>query len=112
MICTLGFGTAFVPVMIVAVQGVAPQETGLASGLVNTSRLVGGTLGLAAFSTAAASYTHSHAAAGAAVALTEGYQLAFLLSAATTLVGAMVAAVLLRRHLRPVAQEAGVTQEA
>jgi predicted MFS family arabinose efflux permease len=111
-ICTLGFGTAFVPVMIVAVQGIEPQETGLASGLVNTSRLVGGTLGLAAFSTVAASYTHSHSAAGAAVALTEGYQLAFLLSAATTLVGAVAAATLLRRHLHAAPQEAGATQEA
>ncbi|HEX8754233.1 MAG TPA: MFS transporter [Solirubrobacterales bacterium] len=113
VICTLGFGTAFVPVMIVAVQGVAPQESGLASGLVNTSRLVGGTLGLAAFSTVAASYTHSHASSGAAVALTDGYQLAFLLAAATTLLGAVAAATLLRRHLQPAGQEAaGATQEA
>ncbi|HEX2392162.1 MAG TPA: MFS transporter [Solirubrobacterales bacterium] len=112
VISTLGFGTAFVPVMIVAVQGVEPRETGLASGLVNTSRLVGGTLGLAAFSTAAASYTSSHSAASAALALTDGYQLAFLLSSATTLVGAVVGATLLRRHLRPVAQGAGATQEA
>ncbi len=106
VLTTLGFGTAMVPVMIVSVQGVAPGETGLASGLVNTSRLVGGTLGLAVFSTVAASYTHSRTGVGAAVALTDGYQLAFLLSAATTLIAAVVAATLLRRHLRPVPQEA------
>jgi EmrB/QacA subfamily drug resistance transporter len=108
VIATVGFGTAFVPVMIVAVQGVAPQETGLASGLVNTSRLVGGTLGLAVFSTLAASYTSSQADAGvsAVSALTDGYQLAFLLSAVTTLTGAVVAATLLRRHLQPLPQEA------
>ena len=51
---------ALVPVMIVAVQGVEPHETGLASGLINTSRLVGGSLGLAVLSTIAASYTGSH----------------------------------------------------
>jgi EmrB/QacA subfamily drug resistance transporter len=108
VLATLGFGTAFVPVMIGAVQGVAPEETGLASGLVNTSRLVGGTLGLAVFSTLAASYTGSQAdaGAGAASALTDGYRLAFLLSAATTLAAAVVAATWLRRHLQPLPQEA------
>jgi EmrB/QacA subfamily drug resistance transporter len=107
-LATIGFGTAFVPVMIVAVQGVAPEESGLASGLVNTSRLIGGTLGLAVFSTLAASYTSSQADAGvnAASALTDGFQLAFLLSALTTLAGAVVVATLLRRHLQPLPQEA------
>jgi EmrB/QacA subfamily drug resistance transporter len=108
VIATLGFGTSLVPVMIISVQGVAPGETGLASGLVNTSRLVGGTLGLAVFSTLAASYTSSQISSGTSTpaALTEGYQLAFLLSAATAAVGAIVAATLLRRHLQPLPQEA------
>jgi predicted MFS family arabinose efflux permease len=108
VIATLGFGAAMVPVMITAVQGVEPGETGLASGLVNTSRLIGGTLGLAVFSTLAASFTSSQVSsgAGAAVALSQGYQLAFLLSAATTMVGAVVAATLLRRHLQPLPQQA------
>lgn len=107
-ITTLGFGTAFVPVMIVSVQGVAPKESGLASGLVNTSRLVGGTLGLAVLSTLAASYTSSRADAGAsaAAALTDGYQLAFLICAATTLLAATIAATLVRRDLRAAGQAA------
>lgn len=109
VLTTLGFGTAFVPVMIASVQGVAPRESGLASGLVNTSRLVGGTLGLAVLSTLAASYTSSRADAGAsaAAALTDGYQLAFLISAAATLLAATLAATLLRRDLRVASEQAG-----
>jgi EmrB/QacA subfamily drug resistance transporter len=108
VLATAGFGAAFVPAMIGAVQGVAPSETGLASGLVNTSRLVGGTLGLAVFSTLAASYTNSQASAGAGAlsALTDGYQLAFLLGAIAVLLAAAIAATLLRRHLQPLPQEA------
>jgi EmrB/QacA subfamily drug resistance transporter len=120
VITTLGFGTAFVPVMIASVQGVAPSESGLASGLVNTSRLVGGTLGLAVLSTLAASFTSSRADAGAsaASALTDGYQLAFLISAAATLFAAALAATMVRRDLRvageqqPVAAERGTAPEA
>jgi EmrB/QacA subfamily drug resistance transporter len=108
VITTLGFGTAFVPVMIASVQGVAPSESGLASGLINTSRLVGGTLGLAILSTLAASFASSRAdaGAGAAAALTDGYQLAFLISAGTTLLAAAIAATLLRRDLRAAAGHA------
>src|SRR3954468_24966858 len=47
LLVATGMGLAFVPVTISAVAGVAPQEAGLASGLVNTSRQVGGSLGLA-----------------------------------------------------------------
>lgn len=108
VLATIGFGTSLVPVMIVAVQGVAPNETGLASGIVNTSRLVGGSLGLAALSTIAASYTHDQLASGSAApaALTGGYQLAFLVGAGTMLTGAIVAATLLRDPREAVAQEA------
>jgi predicted MFS family arabinose efflux permease len=101
MVATLGMGTALVPVMIVSVQGVEPHETGLASGLINTSRLVGGALGLAALSTIAVSYTHSRADAGASelVALSDGYRLAFLVGAALAIAAAGVAATMLRRNL-------------
>ncbi len=100
VLTTLGFGIAMVPVMIVSVQGVEPHETGLASGLINTSRLIGGSLGLAVLSTIAASYTSAHADAGQLQALTDGYRLAFAVSAAIALAGALVAATLLRRDLR------------
>src|SRR5205823_12983976 len=47
LLVAIGIGLAFVPVTIAAVAGVASREAGLASGLVNTSRLFGGALGLA-----------------------------------------------------------------
>jgi hypothetical protein len=54
MLAGLGMGFALVPATIVAVQGVPAAQSGLASGLVNTARLMGGALGLAVLSTIAA----------------------------------------------------------
>jgi EmrB/QacA subfamily drug resistance transporter len=112
VLATLGFGTAMVPVMIVAVQGVEPHETGLASGLINTSRLIGGSLRLAVLSTLAASYTGSHVAgAGEAQALTDGYRLAFAVGAGIALSGALAATTLLRRDLRNAESDPGAGAE-
>src|SRR5205807_4298099 len=83
VIVASGMGLAFVPVTISAVAGVAPQEAGLASALVNTSRLFGGALGLAVLAALATARTNSdvhHAMSGAA-ALTDGFQLAFAVAA-------------------------------
>ncbi len=100
VLATLGAGSSMVPATILAVRGVPQQESGLASGVLNTSRLAGGTIGLAVLSTLAASHTHSELAGGAAgaVAFTDGYQLAFQLGAAVCLVGAVAAVTLLRRR--------------
>jgi MFS family permease len=94
LLTALGIGLAFVPATISAVAGVAPQEAGLASGLVNTARLFGGALGLAVLAAIATSRTNSEVAHGAAAhaALVSGFQLAFVVSAAFALVGALVAA--------------------
>jgi EmrB/QacA subfamily drug resistance transporter len=94
-----GMGLAFVPVTISAVAGVAPQEAGLASGLINTSRLFGGALGLAILAALATARTNSdlHHAMSATGALTDGFQLAFTVAAAIALVGALVAAIGLPR---------------
>src|SRR3954470_12514728 len=73
LLVSAGIGMAFVPVTITAVAGVAPSEAGLASGLVNTSRLVGGALGLAVLATVATERTNSFAVRGVE-ALTAGYQ--------------------------------------
>ncbi len=102
ILAAIGLGTSMVPVTIAAVQGVARTESGLASGMINTSRLVGGALGLAALSTIAASQTSSRAATGvsALAAQTDGYQTAFLIGAVTCLLGAIVAAALLRPPAR------------
>ena len=100
LLVAIGIGLAFVPATIAAVAGVAPQEAGLASGLVNTSRLVGGALGLAILAALAAARTKSDVtAAGGHVttqvthaALTSGFRLAFIVAAAFAAVGAVVAA--------------------
>jgi EmrB/QacA subfamily drug resistance transporter len=95
----VGMGMALVPGTIVAVQGVPPAQSGLASGLINTSRLTGGALGLAALTTIATTRTNSEIASGTASlpALTDGYQLAFAVGAAICLVGAVLAATLIRQ---------------
>jgi len=97
VIVAAGMGIAFVPVTISAVAGVAPKEAGLASGLVNTSRLFGGALGLAILAALATARTNSdlHHFVGshaAAAALTDGFQLAFVVAAAFALAGGLVAA--------------------
>jgi MFS family permease len=94
MLVGIGMGFAFVPATISAVAGVAPAEAGLASGLVNTSRLFGGALGLAVLAAIATDHTNSqlHAGASAHAALTSGFQLAFVIAAAFALIGGLVAA--------------------
>src|SRR5436305_4498361 len=78
----LGFGAgmAFNPVLLAAMSDVAPEESGLASGLVNTSFMMGGALGLAILASLAASRTSSLKADGEGplAALTGGYHAAFL----------------------------------
>jgi EmrB/QacA subfamily drug resistance transporter len=98
LLAALGLGLSLVPATITAVQGVPTAQSGLASALLNSSRLVGGAVGLAVLTTIAESHTHSRLAAGAssAVAQVDGYRLAFLVGAALCLAGAAFAAGLLR----------------
>jgi MFS family permease len=109
----LGMGLALVSGTVAAVQGVPPELTGLASGLLNTSRLVGGALGLAILSTIADAQTRSDAAAGRLNAVTDGYSLAFVIGAGFTLAGALAALTLLRppaaRAARPIEAPAMAT---
>ncbi|WP_432116887.1 MFS transporter [Streptomyces sp. bgisy032] len=83
----LGAGLAATPLASLATSGAAPGEAGLVSGLVNTSRTMGGSLGLAVMSTLAAARS-----AGAATpqALTEGYALAFRVGAGVLAAGVVL----------------------
>ncbi len=97
LLAAIGLGCSFVPVTIAAVAGVPSREAGLASGVVNTSRLFGGALGLAVLAALATSRTaHDLRHLGNSVpalhhALTSGFQFAFLISALIAAAGAAVA---------------------
>ena len=94
----LGSGMAFNPVLLAAMGDVESDESGLASGVVNTSFMMGGALGLAVIASLADARTAALERGGveALVALNEGYQLAFVLGAVLTAAAAVVGAVLLR----------------
>jgi EmrB/QacA subfamily drug resistance transporter len=94
----LGCGMALNPVLLAAMSEVAPSESGLASGLVNTAFMMGGALGLAILASLAASRTGGLLAVGAAqaVALVGGYHAAFLAGACFAALAAALGAVLLR----------------
>ncbi|MFE1323181.1 MFS transporter [Streptomyces sp. NPDC058741] len=83
----LGAGLAATPLASLATSGAAPEEAGLVSGLVNTSRTMGGSLGLAVLSTLAAART---AGATTPEALTEGYALAFRVATGVLAGGAVL----------------------
>src|SRR5215218_1537639 len=89
LLCAAGIGCSFVPATIAATAGVAGKDTGLASGLLNTSYQVGSSLGLALLATLAA----GHAEAGAPDA--EGFQRAFLAGGCLAVAGSAVAVALL-----------------
>jgi EmrB/QacA subfamily drug resistance transporter len=96
LLAAIGLGLAFVSMMVAAVSGVEPHEAGLASGLINTSQQIGGALGLAILATVANSRIDDLAASGTPqnVALTEGFQSAFLVGAGIAIAGAILATVL------------------
>jgi EmrB/QacA subfamily drug resistance transporter len=102
LVAAAGLGFAFVTTTIAALTGVRDEESGLASGLINTSQQIGGALGLAVLATFATSRTEdlmasAHGAPSALPnALTEGFQAAFLGGAAIALLGLVATLVLIR----------------
>src|SRR6266480_1920487 len=114
-----GMGLSFVPVTIASLSGVDRADAGIASGLVNTSRQIGGAIGIAATSAIAASST-SHfngPALNSAAAVDHGFQTALYALVGLLVVGAVVAITLVRPKVRaPVAElprpEGGLVEEA
>jgi MFS family permease len=94
----VGCGMALNPILLVAMGEVDPSESGLASGVVNTAFMMGGSLGLAVLASLSAARTEGLLAAGQAMerALTGGYQLAFVFGAVFAGIAALLSALLLR----------------
>ncbi len=94
----LGIGSAFMPLLTIAMADVPAADAGLGSGITNVSQQISGALGLAVLSTLAANHTKGLLGAhrGHTSALIDGYQLAFLVGAATIAAGIALAFALLR----------------
>jgi EmrB/QacA subfamily drug resistance transporter len=105
----LGAGFAFNPLLIAAMSDVAPSDSGLASGIVNTAFMMGGALGLAVLASFAAARTNTLLAEGLAMpaALTGGYHVAFLLGAAAAAAGAVIGGLGLRVKMPAAAPDHG-----
>jgi MFS family permease len=94
----LGAGMAFNPVLLAAMSDVKPEESGLASGLVNTSFMMGGALGLAILASLAVFRTGGLLKSGVSQieALNSGYHFAFLVAAIFAALAALLGAKFLR----------------
>ena len=115
IISGLGLALAFVPMSIGALTGVAAEDAGVASGLINTSQQIGGAIGVAAATTIATTFTshyvsgHAGATAFGGAALTHGFAIAFYVLAGIAAAGAVLAAVMVES--KPPETEAEVAPE-
>ena len=102
VLAAVGLGFAFVPVTIAAVSGISPDDSGLASGLINTSQQIGGALGLAVLATIANTRTQDLLERRAGRpgrdpgALTEGFNVAFLAGAGFAVLGIVASIMMIR----------------
>jgi sugar phosphate permease len=103
MLLTFGMGLAMTPLAVAGTAGMPRHEAGLASGLINTSRQVGGAIGLAALSTISAHIAANHGG-GVKVATAAGYSGAMIGAAIAVLAAGFVAALLPRRAAAEPAQ--------
>lgn len=95
LVTSVGAGLVLAPVAAAATTGVAAHEAGMASGLMNSSRQLGGSIGLAALATIAAHHTGT---ATEPSALNDGYALGLAITAALFLLAVVVALGVLPRH--------------
>jgi MFS family permease len=93
IILGIGIGMAMNPLLLAAMSDVKPEEAGLASGVVNTSFMMGGALGLAVLASVAAAVTGDDTSLAA---LTDGYHTAFIVGTLFAVAAGLVAAVFMR----------------
>ena len=107
VVLAIGLGMAFVSTSVIAISGVQPNESGLASALLNVGRQLGGSLGIAIMGTIATTVTRNQLATGpfthAAVnrALTAGFSSAFEIAGVIAIAGFVIALVAVRHHQSP-----------
>lgn len=107
---SIGFGLIFFPTTMVAVSGASRRESGLASAVLNVSQQLGGSIGLAVLGTVAANVTKSNLAGirptpvAISHAMTVGFTSAFEIGVLIALAGAVIALLVIRVRVRPVAQ--------
>jgi MFS family permease len=106
-------GIAFNPLLLAAMNDVKPSDSGLASGVVNTAFMMGGSLGLAVLASLAAGHTQSLIASGTpnVEALNGGYHVAFIVGAIFAALSAVIGATLIRVNMNA-QQASGATEMA
>jgi MFS family permease len=112
----IGMSLSFISMTIAGLTGVERADAGVASGLINTSRQIGGAVGLAGVSTLATTYTNhyvdSHEGVNAlsAAALTHGFNVTFYALAALAVAGALVAGIFIepQRQTEPSVDEGAI----
>jgi EmrB/QacA subfamily drug resistance transporter len=96
LLAGVGLGFAFVPDAIAALEGVTPEQAGIASGLINTSQQIGGALGVAILTTVAATRTENLGPAAGLGGLTSGYRYGFAVAAGMAVIGVVASLVTIR----------------
>ena len=104
----IGIPFSYIPLTIAALAGVADRDSGLAAGMLNTAQQVGGAVGVAVISTVSFTHFDTLIAEGnpPPVALTEGFQWGFWVTAGIWAAALLAAAVLIRRMEIPAGDEA------
>lgn len=107
----MGAGVAANPILLAAMTDVDPAELGVASGVINTTFMLGGAMGLAVLASVAATRANAHAGhieyAAAATALNDGYRLALLIGATVVALAALISRLLERRAIFAEERRAG-----